>query len=83
MATAIDTPQIISSFCKSFLYVDYKPKTQRSFCDICDFHGRILKTSKIEDSMTEIDIRTLQNDKYILLILDGDKITNQMFVINR
>lgn len=71
------------SYCKSYLYLNYAPQTERTVYDICSMNGRILKTDKISESITEIDITGLENDKYVLLILDGDRVINQDFTITR
>lgn len=71
------------SYCKSYLYLNYTPQTSRTVCDICDMNGRILKTENISDSITEIDITGLENNKYVLLILDGDRVINQDFNVSR
>lgn len=76
-----DEVRVAVSYCKSYLYLNYTPQTERSVYDICDMNGRILKTDKIVDSITEIDITSLEQDKYVLLILDGDRIVNQSFTI--
>lgn len=83
MNSFFSNPQIAMSFCKLYIYLTYTPQTERTFCDICDFHGRILKTEKISDSLTEIDVSMLGDNKYILLILDGDKIINRSFTVTR
>jgi len=71
------------SYCKSFLYLNYTPQTDRTVYDICSMNGRILKTDKISESITEVDISGLENSKYVLLILDGDRVINQEFTVMR
>lgn len=83
MTSTKNIPEITFSFCTSYIYLSYEPETERAICDICDMHGRILQTVRISSSMTEIDIRKLTNSKYILLILDGDKIINKTFTVER
>lgn len=65
------------------LEVCYKPKTERTLYDICDFNGRILKTGGIQQDKTVIDLNELFDDQYILLILDGDKICSKTFRLDR
>lgn len=82
----IDTDDALTvavSYCKSYLYLNYTPQTTRTVYDICDMNGRILKTGKITDSITEVDISDFENDKYVLLILDGDRVINQDFTVSR
>lgn len=74
---------VVVSYCKSYLYLNYTPQTERTVLDICDMNGRILKTEKISHSITEIDITGLENNKYVLLILDGDRVINQDFTVSR
>lgn len=71
------------SYCKSYLYLKYTPHTLRTVYDICDMNGRILKTDSVSNSITEIDITSLENNKYVLLILDGDRVINQNFTVFR
>ncbi|MGB6036453.1 MAG: hypothetical protein WBG42_09295 [Cryomorphaceae bacterium] len=58
----------------STLTVGFKPQTPRPIYDICDLHGRILKTGGLTLSDTQVDLDGLRNKEYILLILDGDRI---------
>jgi len=78
-----DEISVAVSYCNSYLYLNYTPQTDRSVYDICNLNGRILKTDQIIDSLTEIDITDLENNKYVLLILDGDRVINQSFIVSR
>ena len=78
-----DEVTVAVSYCISYLYLKYAPQTERTVYDICSMNGRILKTGKISDSITEIDVEDLENNKYVLLILDGDRVINQDFTISR
>lgn len=78
-----DEVTVAVSFCKSYLYLNYTPQTERTVYDICSMNGRILKTDRILDSLTEVDISELENNKYVLLILDGDRVINQEFTVSR
>ncbi|NEN24814.1 hypothetical protein G3O08_15025 [Cryomorpha ignava] len=71
------------SYCKSNLYVEYLPQTSRTIFDICNENGRIIKTGSINDFETKIDISELENSKYVLLILDGDRVNSQNFTVSR
>ncbi len=75
--------KISISHCKTELLVNYAPKTTRVFYDICDTNGRILKTGSMSEFDVRINISELSNSKYVLLILDGDRIRNQGFTIDR
>ncbi len=63
--------------------LDYTPKTNRTLFDICDVNGRILKTGQILKKLTTVLLNELDNDNYILLILDGDRVCSRRFSISR
>lgn len=71
------------SYCKTCLYVEYLPLTSRTIFDVCDENGRIIKTGSINDFETKIEISDLENRKYVLLILDGDRVNSQNFTVSR
>lgn len=71
------------SCCKSNLYIEYLPQTSRTIFDVCDENGRIIKTGKINNLETGIPISDLPKGKYILLILDGDRVNSQKFSVPR
>lgn len=71
------------SYCKSHLYVEYLPQTSRTIFDVCDENGRIIKTGLINDFQTKVEISDLHNSKYVLLILDGDRVNSQNFTVSR
>jgi hypothetical protein len=65
------------------MHLDYAPKTDRTLFDICDVHGRILKTGQILKRLTTVFLNELDNDNYILLILDGDRVCSRRFSVSR
>ena len=65
------------------IYVSYRPKTVRTVFDICDMNGRILKTGSVLQLTTTIEVSDLQNNNYVLLILDGDRVCSQKFMLKR
>lgn len=69
-----------STECSS-MSIGYAPSTDRTLYDICDLNGRIVKTGMIESHTTSVDTSELNNSHYILLILDGDKVTSRKFQI--
>lgn len=75
--------EIILDKKKEHLQVSYAPRTERTLYDICDLHGRILKTGDVQKARTRIDLQELYDDQYILLILDGDKILSKRFRLDR
>lgn len=82
----IHTEEIVKvrvSYCKSNIYVEYLPQTSRTLFDVCDENGRIIKTGPISDFETKIDISDIANNKYVLLILDGDRVNSQNFSVLR
>jgi len=62
--------------------IEYEPTTDRTLYDVCDLNGRIVKTGAIEDKLTEVDTSELSASYYILLILDGDKVTSRKFKLS-
>ena len=66
-----------------FLNVEYKPRSANPLYDICDEHGRIIKTGKITRNQMKLAVADLINAAYVLLILDGDQIKKQRFEISR
>jgi hypothetical protein len=65
------------------MHLDYAPRTDRTLFDICDVHGRILKTGQILKRLTTVFLDELDNDNYILLILDGDRVCSRRFSVSR
>jgi hypothetical protein len=63
--------------------IGYIPKTDRTVFDICDINGRVIKTGQIRSERTTIALEDLENDNYILLILDGDRVTSCKFSVAR
>lgn len=61
------------------MLIEYQPTTERTLYDVCDLNGRIVKTGAIERKITEVDTSDLMGSHYILLILDGDKVTSRKF----
>lgn len=78
-----DLVKVHVSYCKTTLYVEYLPQTSRTIFDICNENGRIIKTGLINDFETKIEISELENSKYVLLILDGDRVSSQNFTVLR
>ena len=62
--------------------IEYEPTTERTIYDVCDLNGRIVKTGSIEEKITEIDTSDLGSSNYILLVLDGDKVTSRKFKLS-
>ncbi len=67
---------------KGVLAIDYSPETSKTLFDICDLNGGVIKTGELEGERTEIDISDLSEDRYFLLILDGEKILKEPFHVN-
>lgn len=65
------------------IHVSYRPQTIRTVFDICDMNGRILKTGSVLKLTTTIEVSDLRNSKYVLLILDGDRVCSQKFSLQR
>lgn len=65
------------------LGVKYRPQTERTLYDICDLNGRVILTGGIYDENTDINVNDLNEDQYIILILDGDKVCSKKFRIMR
>lgn len=65
------------------MHIGYTPQTDRTLFDICDINGRIIKTGQINEKETKVDIPELENDNYILLILDGDRVCSCKFSLRR
>lgn len=63
--------------------IGYTPKTDRTLFDICDINGRIIKTGYIHAKDTRVELQELENDNYILLILDGDRVCSCKFSVRR
>ncbi len=78
-----DLVKVHVSYCKTKLYVEYLPQTSRTIFDVCDENGRIIKNGWINDFETKIEISDLENKKYVLLVLDGDRVNSQNFTVSR
>ncbi|MCZ4410391.1 hypothetical protein O3Q51_16365 [Cryomorphaceae bacterium 1068] len=57
----------------STLKVEYQPVSSPAIYDVCDIQGRILQTGEISSAQTSINLRGLDQNQYVLLILDGDR----------
>jgi len=64
------------------MIVEYQPATERTLYDVCDLNGRIVKTGTIEEKITKIDTSDLSAMHYILLILDGDRVSSRKFKLS-
>ena len=62
--------------------IEYQPATDRTLYDVCDLNGRIIKTGTIRNKITEVDTSDLSGSHYILLILDGDRVTSRKFKLS-
>lgn len=65
------------------MHIGYTPRTDRTLFDICDINGRIIKTGHIHAKDTKVELQELENDNYILLILDGDRVCSCKFSVRR
>lgn len=64
---------------RSELKLRFEAETDRAIYDICDYNGKILMTGPITEDSVHVDLSTLSKDRYILLILDGDRVFSQQF----
>ncbi len=65
------------------LMFDYEPGTQDALFDICDEHGRIVKTGDIHGPITRVRITDLDGEEYYLMVLDGELSTVKPFQLRR
>lgn len=79
MIKAEETIKIQFDDSNPLMIVEYQPATDRTLYDVCDLNGRIVKTGTIEKKVTKIDTSDLSASHYILLILDGDRVTSRKF----
>ena len=68
---------------KETLMLAFERKTNRTVYDICDLNGRILKTGPMKTDRVKIPLNDLDDNHYILLVLDGDRVYNQKFTLQR
>ena len=59
------------------LVVRYLPRTERTIYDLCDLNGRVIRTGKIAEEETILDISQLRGKKYVMLIVDGDQVISK------
>lgn len=59
------------------LVVRYLPRTERTIYDLCDLNGRVIRTGKIAEEETILDISKLRGKKYVMLIVDGDQVISK------
>lgn len=69
--------------CSKYLYLQFNRNTERTVYDICDIHGRILKSGTVEDDRVKISLGKLENNHYVVLVLDGDRVYNRKFTLRR
>lgn len=65
------------------LMFDYEPGTEGALFDICDAHGRIVKTGDVHGPVTRVRITDLQGEEYYLMVLDGERSSVQPFHLRR
>jgi len=57
--------------------IHYDPKTERTLYDLCDMNGRVLRTGLISCKETILEMAGLTAKKYVMLIVDGDRVISQ------
>lgn len=65
------------------LMFDYEPGTQDALFDICDEHGRIVKTGDVNGPITRVRITDLDGEEYYLMVLDGELSTVKPFQLRK
>ena len=65
------------------LMFDYEPGTRDALFDICDSHGRIVKTGDVSGPETRVRITDLDGEEYYLMVLDGETSTVRPFQLRR
>jgi hypothetical protein len=65
------------------LMFDYEPGTRDALYDICDEHGRIVKTGDVNGPVTRVRITDLDGEEYYLMVLDGELSTVRPFQLRR
>ncbi|MDX9750896.1 MAG: hypothetical protein RBT71_07425 [Flavobacteriales bacterium] len=65
------------------LMFDYEPGTEDALFDICDSHGRIVKTGEVHGPVTRVRITDLDGEDYYLMVLDGEVSTVKPFQLRR
>lgn len=61
------------------LKVAYRRKSRRAYYDICDLEGKIIRTGQLTENEEELDLSGLNEQEYVLLILDGSHILRKVF----
>jgi hypothetical protein len=57
--------------------IHYSPKTERTLYDLCDLNGKVLRTGLISSEKTILEMAGLNAKKYVMLIVDGDRVLSQ------
>jgi hypothetical protein len=65
------------------LMFDYDPGTADALFDICDSHGRIVKTGDVRGPITRVRITDLDGEDYYLMVLDGEHATVRPFQLRK
>ena len=65
------------------LMFDYEPGEEGALFDICDEHGRIVKTGDVRGPITRVRIVDLQGEDFYLMVLDGDRTAVTPFQLRR
>lgn len=65
------------------LMFDYEPGTEDALFDICDGHGRIVKSGEVHGPVTRVRITDLDGEEYYLMVLDGETSTVKPIHLNR
>jgi len=63
------------------LLLEYAPSCDRTMYDICDIHGRVIKTGAITSQETRVDVTDMFSARYVILIVDGDRMVKKQFTL--
>lgn len=65
---------------QSTLLLEYLPKTEKVFYDICDVDGRVIQTGEITNEDTSISLGDkFHKGAYLIWVVDGDEVSKGRF----
>lgn len=65
---------------QSILLLEYVPKTEKAFYDICDMDGRVIQTGEITSDDTSIQLgEKINKGAYLIWVVDGDEVSKGRF----
>jgi hypothetical protein len=81
LLAAMEKLNVLQKDSSRIICITYKCITDRALYDICDFDGRIIKSGTMNNLETEICVDGLPEGRYVVWVVDGEKVTKTHFQV--